>query len=68
MTAAFQVQIFGRKQYAAPLTLLGPVTVENEADAKTAALAAFGACDWIELIALPEPHVIRVISDGVVKP
>lgn len=52
-------EIYGRKDYETPLTLLG--TIEAETDkVKAVSLERFGEADWIEMIAVKQEDVITV--------
>ena len=56
--------IFGRKSYPQPLTFVGQVNVEADADLKEAALKLAGADGWIELVAIPASSITPVIAGG----
>jgi hypothetical protein len=51
------LRIYGRSEYAEPLTELG--TVEDDADVR----AAYNS-EWVELVALPEEAIHWIIRDG----
>jgi hypothetical protein len=53
-------EIYGRKAYETPLTLLGQVTVEDEGELEGVVLEHFGQADWIEMIAAKQSDVIKV--------
>lgn len=57
-------QVYGRKTYQEPLTLLAPLEVDTSADQggsdlKAHALEQYGE-DWIELVAAREEDVTQV--------
>ena len=61
--------IFGRKTYQQPLEWIGQLTVENGSTPKAGMAAElveqareqFGREGWVEMIAIPERSVVRVI-------
>ena len=59
--------IFARREYQQPLEHIGTVTVENSpTPAPTAELARrareqFGGEGWVEMVAIPEAAMLRVI-------
>ncbi|GMA15407.1 hypothetical protein E5F05_00460 (plasmid) [Deinococcus metallilatus] len=52
-------QVYGRKAYNEPLTLLAPLELADDAELKTQALDKYGD-DWIELVAAREEDVTEV--------
>ena len=60
--------IFARKEYQQPLEWIGKLTVENgsaaaapTADLIERARGQFGGEGWVEMIAIPDKAVVRVI-------
>lgn len=58
--------IFARRTYQEPLELLGPLRVEGEEEGDQTRLieqtcGQFGKDGWIEMIAIPESSMARVI-------
>jgi hypothetical protein len=54
-------QIYGRKAYATPLTFVGALAIQPEAELHAEALKKFGAEGWVELIALPTTDLLMII-------
>jgi hypothetical protein len=58
--------IFAHKSYDQPLELLGPLRMEGDAEVDRnqlveVACGQFGREEWIEMIAIPQSAVVRVI-------
>ena len=56
-------QIYGRKAYETPLTLVGEVKLDAEAALNQAVLAEVGAEGWVELVAMPHEAMIYLIEE-----
>lgn len=60
--------IYGRKAYEKPLEFVGELALDDTAALKEAALAKFGADDWVELVGIPTAAWIYVTQKETVTP
>lgn len=58
-----EYQIYGRKAYETPLTLIGQVRLDSQQALEEAALKEVGAEGWIELVAIPHDAMIYVTRE-----
>ena len=56
-------QIYGRKAYETPLTLVGKVTLDSEQALNQVVLAEVGAAGWVELVAMPDEALIYLVEE-----
>ena len=56
--------LYGRKSYPQPLTHIGQLEVDSQANLKDAALRLAGANGWVELVAIPASSITPVIVEG----
>lgn len=56
-------QIYGRKAYETPLTLVAQVTLGAQQALEEAALKEVGTEGWIELVAIPHDAMIYVTRE-----
>ena len=56
-------QIYGRKAYEKPLTLVSQLTLGSQQALEEAALKEVGAKGWIELVAIPHDAMIYVTRE-----
>ena len=54
-------QIYGRLKYTTPLEYVRTLTLTDPGSLEQAAAQLPGQHDWVELVALPEKAIIRVI-------
>lgn len=57
-------QIYGRKAYEKPLTLVRQLTLGAQQALEEAALKEVGVKGWIELVAIPHEAMIYVTREG----
>ncbi len=63
-TARQRFYLFGRLTYQQPLAYVDQLSVEDPGNLAEAAWSHTGEVDWVELVAIPERAIIRVIPEA----